>query len=139
MNPRNDGLGLSLLIYLTAMLCGLSVVALPLYFAMRPTVIENANAHMLKERDTLIVGASQKPFPLLRLKQPPVVDPATVAKMNAKATKKVEHAKVRPRHATPVHVASDSFRQRPRPAPADAYAEARTPHRRMFVNNPAMF
>ena len=133
MNPQNDGLGLSLLIYLTAMLCGLSVIALPVYFTVRPTVIENASARMLKESGTLVVGASQKPFPLFRLKHPAIVDPEMVAKMNAEATKKVEHM-----HAAPIHIASEAFRRRQQSAPTDSYAEVTTSHRRRFVN-PAMF
>jgi len=118
MNPRDEGLGLSLLLYLAALLCGLAVIVLPVYRANRPTVIENANARMLARSANGIPGihTSHRRFPVARLKDQPIVDPATVTELNAEARKN-EQARVAPVHIT--------RRQPRRPPPENSYASAR--------------
>lgn len=95
MYPRNDGLGLSLLIYLAAMLCGLAVLAVPFYFAARPTVIKNANVQRFERRED---RAAYSRFHFLRLKERTIVTPAELAQVDAQEqrVKEAEHKQAAP-------------------------------------------
>jgi hypothetical protein len=81
-----EGLGLSVLIYLTAIVGGLALFAVPAYLATAPQVYANPpllranpllNGPVIGERD---VG----PAPLAVLKHSIIVDPKFVASLNAK-------------------------------------------------------
>lgn len=121
MNPHNDGLGLSVLIYLAALLVGLGVVALPFYEAMRPIVIKNANAHSFEQHE---YRAAFSRYRFLHLKEPAIVTPAELARVNAqeKETERERRAPVRvarrilPPPPQPVH---------PPPRPRNSFAEIR--------------
>src|SRR5665213_492337 len=85
MNPSDsEGLGLSVLIYMAAILGGLALIAGPVYLVNRPQVYENPR---LPTIGPLSSGSARVPLALL--KHEPIVDPKIVAALNAK-TKKTE-------------------------------------------------
>ncbi|HEY5380533.1 MAG TPA: hypothetical protein VIJ78_13495 [Pseudolabrys sp.] len=92
MNPSDsEGLGLSVLIYMAAILGGLALIAGPVYLVNRPQVYENPR---LARADPLLNGPIvgkrvSTRVPLALLKHEPIVDPKIVAALNAK-TKKTE-------------------------------------------------
>jgi hypothetical protein len=134
MNPRDEGLGLSLLVYLAALICGLGVVMLPIYLANRPTVIENANTRMLARSASgiLAVRPTDGRFPVARLEHQTIDDPATATELEA------AEKKAKPAHAAPVHLARRTSRLRPRP-PADSYPAVGARHRPAYPHISAMF
>lgn len=85
-SSETDGLGLSVLIYVTAILGGLAVMALPVYMAVKPTVYDNPP---LVRADPLlngpVIGSREVArAPLAVLKHRTIVDPKVVAALNAK-------------------------------------------------------
>ena len=85
-SSETDGLGLSVLIYMSAILGGLALFAVPAYVATRPQVYANPplaranpllNGPVIGERDLA-------PAPLAILKHRIIVDPKIVAALNAK-------------------------------------------------------
>ena len=88
-SPQSDGLGISLAIYLAVILGVLAVVALPIYLANRTQVYPNPP---LARADPLLNGpviGERVPtsLPVAMLKKRTIVDPATLAALNAKAEK----------------------------------------------------
>lgn len=86
---ETEGLGASLAIYLAAIVGTLALVAVPVYLANAPEVYENAP---LARSDPLLNGpiiGNRVPsgLPVALLKMEPVVDPATLAVLNAKEKK----------------------------------------------------
>ena len=88
-SSETDGLGLSVLIYMSAILGGLALFAVPAYVATRPQVYANPplaranpllNGPVIGERDLA-------PAPLAILKHRIIVDPKIVAALNAKITR----------------------------------------------------
>lgn len=88
-STETEGLGLSVLIYMTAILGGLALIAVPIYLATQPQVYDNPplaranpllNGPVIGQRDT---GAP----PLAMLKHSTIVDPKFVATLNAKINK----------------------------------------------------
>ena len=87
----DKALGGAVLIYIAAILCGIAVFVVPVLIANGPTVIANptaqdALAHMAALRK------SDGPYPVARLRRADIVDPATIAALNAKIAK-AEHAR----------------------------------------------
>jgi hypothetical protein len=84
MSPYDDdSLGLSVLLYVAALLGVLAVVVVPVYLANKSTVQKNPGI-------TAAAGfepSRPRVFPLSHLKAPQIVDPAVVAKLNAEAAK----------------------------------------------------
>ena len=99
MSPNDKDIALSLLIYLTAMVCGLAVVVVPIYLANQPLVIANADAGGREGPAIFPLRSSQRVFPVAQLKDETIVPAAEVAESNA-AAKAAERA-----HAAPVHLA----------------------------------
>ena len=88
-SSQSDGLGFSLAVYLAAILGALAVIALPVYFATRTQVYPNPP---LARADPLLNGpvvGERVPTsrPVAMLKKRTIVDPATLAALNAKAEK----------------------------------------------------
>jgi hypothetical protein len=85
----SEGLGLSLAIFLGALLGVLVLLAVPVWLAVRPEVYENP---VLPRETPLLNGPIAgyqpvSPIPLALLKREPIVDPKTVAALNAKVAK----------------------------------------------------
>lgn len=80
-----DGLGLSVAIYMAAILGAMGVLAVPVYMAVAPKVYANPPVEPL---DPLLNGPIvgkrvSTPVPLAFLKHPQIVDPKVVAELNA--------------------------------------------------------
>lgn len=83
-----EGLGLSLAVYVAAIVGVFAVIMMPIYLANRPVVFENpplAAANPLMNGP--IVGYRATTIPVALLKKEPIVDPATLAALNAKSKK----------------------------------------------------
>jgi hypothetical protein len=84
-------LGLAVLIYIAALLCGIAVFIVPVLIANGPTVIANPTAqHAIAHMAAL--RKSDGPYPVARLHRDDIVDPAKIAALNAKIAK-AEHAR----------------------------------------------
>jgi hypothetical protein len=84
MDPQVDeGLGGSVAIYAAAMAGALAAIMLPIYFANAPAVYKNSGPKSFSE--ILAARAEARQYPLAKLEQPQIVDPAVVAALNAKA------------------------------------------------------
>lgn len=106
---ESEGLGLSVLIYMGAILGALALLALPVYLANRPQVYDNPTLPPLAQTDPLLNGPIvgkrvSTRVPLALLKRETIVDPKLVAALNARAEKApVRHvATVRHARGTPV-------------------------------------
>lgn len=92
MNPSDsEGLGLSVLIYMAAIVGGLALIVGPVYLANKGQVYENP---ALVRADPLLNGPIigervSTRIPLALLKHESIIDPKVVAALNAK-TKKTE-------------------------------------------------
>jgi hypothetical protein len=86
-NADSEGLGLSIAVYALAMVCGLALFVLPVYWANSPAVYKNPGV----TASTLPGGPSyaNRPgeFPLAMLHRQQIVDPAMLVELNAKAQK----------------------------------------------------
>jgi len=107
---HDEGLFVSALIYVTAVVGVLALFVVPVYLLNGPTVLENAGAqgvHLQMSAARRNNGA----FPVARLEDSEIVDPARVAELNAKVksaqTQRASH--VRRRQA---RVAQRAHRQR---------------------------
>jgi hypothetical protein len=85
-SSETEGLGLSVLIYMTAIIGGLALIGLPFYLATKPQVYDNPqlaranpllNGPVIGQRDTAVP-------PLAVRKHSNIVDPKFVATLNAK-------------------------------------------------------
>lgn len=117
---EHDGLGLSLAIYMGAIVATMGVLAVPLYMALGPQVYENPRPEPL---DPLLNGpiVGQRvstAIPVALLKHEPLVDPKVVAALNAKS-EGAEPGRHQAAQHPPVHR-----------RPAAAVAEAREPPQR---------
>jgi hypothetical protein len=99
MNPSDEGLSGSVLIYVTVLFGVLALFFLPVYYANGPTVLQNSDAESVHE--TLAVRASGS-FPLAVLKHDDIVDSATLAALNAKP----KHVAATHRSASRMHTES---------------------------------
>jgi hypothetical protein len=120
MSPYEDeGLGISILIYLAAILCVLAAFVVPVFLANGPTVEPNSSAK--RTLSLLDARRNDNSFPVAHLKEKAIVSPALLAALNAKAEK------TKPSHDRPVHAVRR--RDAPRHAPVRrTYADA-TPQR----------
>lgn len=110
-HSESKDLAVSVLIYLGAILFGLSLFVVPIYLATRPTVVENAGAPALARARAVDRTAHSDRFPVAHLKDETIVDPATIAELNAKM-KESDDDHVRVRHRR-------YFRPQPRRSYAD--------------------
>jgi hypothetical protein len=89
-------LAVSVLIYMVAILFGLSLFVVPIYLLSRPTVVENAGVPALARAVQRTARSGHANFPVARLKRETIVNPATLAELNAKAKQSDDvHARVR--------------------------------------------
>jgi len=86
MSPYEDkDLGVSLLIYMAAILCVLAVFMVPVFLANGPTVLPNPSAKTAGSM--LAARRNDGSFPVAHLKEKAIVSPALLAALNAKAEK----------------------------------------------------
>ena len=87
-NSDSEGLGLSLFVYMAAILGTVAILAIPVYFVTKPDVYANP---ALAQSDPLrgpIVGAQlDAPFPLARLERAKLAEPTTTAGLSARVKK----------------------------------------------------
>jgi hypothetical protein len=117
MNHNDEGLGLSVAIYAFAMVCGLGLCVLPIYWANSPTVYDNPGVTALHRPGGPSYGNEHAEFPLARLHRQQIVSPSMLAELNAKAQKQapaVRHAS-RPARRSYAQ-AQDTDVSEPRPA-----------------------
>jgi hypothetical protein len=86
MDPRDEGLGISVLIYAAALAGALAAIVLPVYLANAPAVYQNSGAKSFSE--VLAARGEAREYPLAKLERPQIVDPAVVTALNAKAQTK---------------------------------------------------
>jgi hypothetical protein len=99
MSPYEDkDLGLSLLIYMVAILCTLAVFVVPVVLVNGPTVLPNPSAKAA--RSVLAAHLNESSFPVAHLKEKDIVSPALLTALNAKA-KKAKAIRDRAVHAVP--------------------------------------
>ena len=101
----SEGLGLSVLVFLGAILGAIALLAVPAYYATRAEVHANPP---LAQADPLLNGPIigdrlAGRFPLARLQRQTLVDADTVALLTPKKSKKLEQARATTR---PVHRAA---------------------------------
>lgn len=131
---ESEGLGLSVLLYMGAITGALAVIAVPVYFATQPDVYKNPP---LARSDSVlsgpIVGRSEStPFPLARLQQQIIIDPAIVAALNAKFTSNgnaIANSSVKARKIETERYAAPRIARRPAETPVAA-AEIQSERRR---------
>ncbi len=112
----SEGLGVSILIYMGAILVPLMLLGLPLYFAIAPTVYENPP---LVRSDTLLMNGPivgrrvSTTTPLAFLKREILVDPATLAalKLNAKPQRSSNKVARRPTGTTVAELQPERHRR----------------------------
>jgi hypothetical protein len=111
MSPYEDNdFGLSLLIYMAAILCTLAVFMVPVFLANGPTVLPNPSAKTA--RSLFAAHRNDSSFPVAHLKEKAIVSPALLAALNAKA-EKAKLLRGRAVHAVPRrHEASHALRRR---------------------------
>jgi hypothetical protein len=85
MNNSDEGLGLSVAVYAFALLCGLGLVVLPVYWANSARVYENPGVAAVPNGPAYASRHSE--FPLAKLQSKPIVSAAMLAEFNAKAKK----------------------------------------------------
>ena len=103
MSPYEDkDLGLSLLIYMVAILCTLAVFVVPVVLANGPTVLPNPRGKAARSMLAAHLAAhlNESSFPVAHLKEKDIVSPALLAALNAKA-EKAKAIRDRTVHAVP--------------------------------------
>ncbi len=85
-SSQSEGLGLSLALFMGAILGVLALLAVPVWLAARPVVYDNP---VLAKRDPLLNGPivghrDDRAIPLAMLKHQQLIDPKVVAALNAK-------------------------------------------------------
>lgn len=98
---ESEGLGGSVVLYVGAVLGVLAVLAVPVYLANAPEVYENPR---LQRADPLLNGPiignrAAGGLPVALLKRPDIIDPATLALLQAKAKKQTAAARPSPPRA----------------------------------------
>jgi hypothetical protein len=88
-SEHNQGLGVSVAIYLVALVCGLALFVLPVLVISGPSKFENAGmaAYEPPPGTLLIPQRARNAGPLAVLQHDDLVDPALAAELNAKAKK----------------------------------------------------
>jgi len=83
----NEGLGLSIAVYALAMLCGLALFVLPVYWMNSPAVYKNPGVKTSALPGGPSYASHPGEFPLAMLHRQQIVDPAMLVELNAKTQK----------------------------------------------------
>jgi hypothetical protein len=86
-NVDSEGLGLSIAVYAVAMLCGLALFVLPVYWLNSPAVYENPGVRTSALPGGPSYASHPAEFPLAMLHRQQIVDPAMLVELDAKAQK----------------------------------------------------
>lgn len=103
MNNSDEGMGLSVVVYAIAMMCGLALFVLPVLWANSARVYENPGVTALRTPGGPTYASRQAQFPLANLKEEQIVSPAMLAELNAKAKKEKEKPRRTARSPAPSH------------------------------------
>ena len=116
MNNSDEGMGLSVVVYAIAMMCGLALFVLPVLWANSARVYENPGVTVLRTPGGPTYASRQAQFPLANLKEEQIVSPAMLAELNAKAKKEKPQRTARspaPSHRSYAQVQDQPAEQRP--------------------------
>lgn len=82
-----EGLGGSVAIYMSAIAATLAVIALPVYFAVAPSIYDNPPPEPLDPllQGPIVGSRVSTPMPLAHLKREVIVDPKLIAEVNRRA------------------------------------------------------
>lgn len=80
--PSSEGLLVSLLIYVSAVLGVLALVAVPVWRGIGPTVMQNVSPQRVHQ---MLAVRRSAAFPVARLVEPDIVDPVHVAELTPRA------------------------------------------------------
>ncbi len=122
INRRDEGLGLSVLVYAGVMVTGLALLVTPVLWAMGPTEYSNPQLPKYDITSSRPLAHQQKQIPLARLKREEIVNPTMLAAINAKPAKNERVREAR----GPSRAARTAFAQAP------DYDEASRPRRGLF-------
>jgi hypothetical protein len=116
INRRDEGLGLSVLVYAGVMVAALAVLVTPVLWASGPTEYPNPQLPKYDITSSRPLAHQQKQVPLARLKREEIVDAKMLAAINTKPAKSVREARERPSRAarTAFAQAPDHDETRPR-------------------------
>jgi hypothetical protein len=87
INRRDEGLGLSVLVYALVMAAGLALLVTPVVWASGPTEYNNPQLPKYDITSSRTLAHQQKQIPLARLKREEIVDAKMLASINAKPAK----------------------------------------------------
>jgi hypothetical protein len=97
MKNSDEGMGLSVVVYAIAMMCGLALFVLPVVWANSARVYDNPGVTANLPGGP-VRADNRANYPLAALHSPQIVSPAMLAELNAKATKEkpTRHASTKP-------------------------------------------
>jgi len=118
MNNSDQGMGLSVVVYAIAMVCGLALFALPVVWANSARVYDNPGVTALRSPGGPAYAYRNAQFPLANLQETQIISPAMLAELNAKspAAKKEKPqrtARTAPAHRSYAQVQDEPAEQRP--------------------------
>jgi hypothetical protein len=120
-------MAVSVVIYMIAIAFGLALFVVPIYLMSRPTVVENAGLPAAQSVDrALAARSSRERFPVAHIKQQTIVDPDTIAELNAK----VKEHDVDRRRGRRIYA---------RPRPSRSYTDRARPSRPSYPNFSARY
>ena len=96
-------MGLSVVVYAIAMVCGLALFALPVVWANSARVYENPGATAMRSPGGPAYANRKAQFPLANLKEEQIVSPAMLAELNAKTKTTKEKPQRTARSSAPSH------------------------------------
>ena len=101
INRRDEGLGLSLLVYAGLMAAALTLLVTPVLWASGPTEYANPELPKYDITSSRTLAHQQKQIPLARLKREEIIDAKMLAAINTKPakTERVREARERPSRA----------------------------------------
>ena len=125
MKHSDEGMGLSVVVFAIAMVCGLALFVLPVVWANGARVYENPGVAAMRSLGGPAYANRAAQFPLANLKEEQIVSPAMLAELNAKTKKEKEK---------PVQRASTKSSHRSYAQVQDEPAEQQRPARRGFFS-----
>ena len=116
MNNSDEGMGLSVVVYAIAMVCGLALFVMPVIWANGARVYDNpgVSAARLPGGPVRMTGRSE--FPLANLHSEQIVSPAMLAELNKKSIK--EKPQRTARSSAPSHRSYAQVQDEPAERPA---------------------
>ena len=93
INRRDEGLGLSVLVYAGVMAVALALLVTPIVWASGPTEYPNPELPKYDINSSRSLAHQQKQIPLARLKREDIVDAKMLASLNSSKPAKAERAR----------------------------------------------